>query len=174
MERPDIDADLKVARLLDHYPELEGPLVELAPEFRKLKNPVLRKTIAKITSLRQAATIAGIPAMDLVNRLRVIAGLAPQEHSAEHQQELMGPRPEWAGDPKPLQKFDATEIIQTGGMPLNQIMDDLEKLPPGGIYLLITPLLPAPLLEKARKKGFITWTQQLEPAVFYSYIIRLS
>jgi hypothetical protein len=40
----------------------------------KLKNPVLRKTIARITSIGQAATVGGLDVQDLVNRLREKAG----------------------------------------------------------------------------------------------------
>jgi hypothetical protein len=39
----------KVGALLDRYPELEDILIGLAPPFKKLKNPLLRKGVAKIT-----------------------------------------------------------------------------------------------------------------------------
>ncbi len=52
--RPAITPDLKLGDLLDAYPELEDVLIEIAPAFRKLRNPVLRRTVAKLTSLRQA------------------------------------------------------------------------------------------------------------------------
>ena len=45
----------KVMQLLDAYPALESLLIETIPAFEKLRNPVLRKTVARITSLQQAA-----------------------------------------------------------------------------------------------------------------------
>lgn len=48
----------KVSELLDAYPELEPILLELSPAFEKLKNPLLRKTIARFTTLKHAASIA--------------------------------------------------------------------------------------------------------------------
>ena len=42
----------KVAELLDAYPQLEDILIEIAPQFKKLQNPVLQKTIARVTSLQ--------------------------------------------------------------------------------------------------------------------------
>ena len=72
-----IESSTKVAALLDQYPELEGVLIEMAPRFKKLRNPILRRTVARIASLRQAAAVGGIPVGELVNRLRVEVGQEP-------------------------------------------------------------------------------------------------
>ncbi|MGD8491813.1 MAG: DUF1858 domain-containing protein, partial [Anaerolineae bacterium] len=45
----------KVAELISAYPQLEQVLIDYVPAFEKLKNPVLRKTVARITTLQQAA-----------------------------------------------------------------------------------------------------------------------
>ncbi len=71
-----ITPDLKVAALLDEYPELEPVLIELAPAFKKLRNPVLRKTVARVTTLERAAGIAGLDTAVLVKALRKAAGQA--------------------------------------------------------------------------------------------------
>ncbi len=59
MEKLIITPKTKIYDLLESYPELEDVLLSSAPEFKKLKNPVLRKTIARITNIGQAATIGG-------------------------------------------------------------------------------------------------------------------
>jgi len=69
-----ITPETKVAALLEAYPELEPVLIAAAPAFNKLSNPVLRRTIARVTSLRRAAEVAGIPMRELVVRLRAAAG----------------------------------------------------------------------------------------------------
>lgn len=40
----------RVGELLEKYPELEETLMELAPAFQKLKNPVIRRTIGKVAT----------------------------------------------------------------------------------------------------------------------------
>ena len=50
----------KVAELLESWPELEEALVAQAPAFRRLKNPVLRRTVARVATLEQAAGVGGI------------------------------------------------------------------------------------------------------------------
>lgn len=162
--------EMKVATLLEHFPELENALVEMAPEFKKLKNPFLRKTIAKVTSLKQAAAVAGIQADTLVNALRHKAGQPAFEGYSGSAQEFEGSRPVWLTSSKPVETFDATELIDSGAMPLGQIMDDIERLKPGEHYLLITPLLPVPLLEKARNKGYFTWTEKVSDRQFQTWI----
>jgi hypothetical protein len=64
----------KVAELLEQWPDLEPVLVAQAPAFQKLRNPVLRRTIARVATLEQAAGIAGIEPRELVMTLRRAAG----------------------------------------------------------------------------------------------------
>ena len=52
-----IQPSTKVAQLLDAYPELEEVLIRMAPPFRKLKNPILRRSVAKVATLKQAAIV---------------------------------------------------------------------------------------------------------------------
>lgn len=95
---PDITPDTKVGALLERWPGLEAVLVELSPHFRALRNPLLRRTVAKVATLRQAATVGGVPLGVLIGRLRAAAGLAPLAVAGE---DGGGPgpssaRPEWA------------------------------------------------------------------------------
>ena len=66
----------KVYELLEDYPHLEDVLSEISPAFAKLKNPILRRTIARVTTIQQAAAVAGIEAGEVVKRLRIAAGLS--------------------------------------------------------------------------------------------------
>lgn len=69
-----ITPETKVADLLSAYPELEFPLIERVPAFEKLKNPVLRRTLGRVTTLSQAARIAGVEVRDLLAFLQRVAG----------------------------------------------------------------------------------------------------
>ena len=75
MNKIEITPHTNIDDLLDAYPELEDKFIELAPLFIKLKNPALRKTVAKVTNLKQASTIANVPLTDLINGLRKKAGM---------------------------------------------------------------------------------------------------
>jgi hypothetical protein len=43
-----IGPETTVGALLEAYPELERVLMEMAPAFAKLRNPVVRRTVAKV------------------------------------------------------------------------------------------------------------------------------
>jgi hypothetical protein len=60
----------KVADLLESWPDLEDVLIAQAPAFRRLKNPVLRRTVARVATLEQAAGVGGVPVRELVATLR--------------------------------------------------------------------------------------------------------
>lgn len=55
-----ITPDTKINALLESYPQLEDALINIFKNFKKLRYPFLRKTIAKVTSLRQAAIIGNV------------------------------------------------------------------------------------------------------------------
>jgi hypothetical protein len=69
----------KVADLLDAYPELEEILINMAPPFKKLKNPILRKSVAKVATLQQAAIVGRVDVSSMIDQLRKAVGLAPSE-----------------------------------------------------------------------------------------------
>jgi hypothetical protein len=57
----DITPSTKVGDMLDNYPELEETLIGIAPPFKKLKNPFLRKTVAKVATLKHIASVGNVP-----------------------------------------------------------------------------------------------------------------
>jgi hypothetical protein len=52
--RPPITKDTRVAALLRDYPETEELLIGMSPAFTKLRNPVLRRSVARVATLGQA------------------------------------------------------------------------------------------------------------------------
>lgn len=161
----------KIGELLTSYPELEDVLIELAPAFAKLKNPVLRKTIAKIATLEQAASVGNTSVDKIVNRLRAEIGQDKIENLSSVQSDKFV-CPKWFSREKIVKTLDARPIIQMGGHPLGDVLTDLQKLVNGDIYELITPFMPAPLVDKVVEMGFQAWTEQESPELFKNYFSR--
>ena len=74
-----ISPKTKVGELLDHFPNLESVLMEMSPAFEKLKNPILRKTVARVATLQQVAVVGGLNVNEIVNRLRKEVGQSSGE-----------------------------------------------------------------------------------------------
>ena len=170
--RPAITPDLKLGELLDAYPELEDVLIEIAPAFKKLRNPVLRRTVAKLTSLRQAAQVGGVSLGMIIGKLRSAAGFEEQWVDEESVSDDTGGCPQWVEDGELIKTFDAVEKVEAGGHPLPEVMSALGELDPGQMYAIITPFVPAPMIDRAKETGYQAWTEQLEEERFRTFFMR--
>ena len=154
-----IEPETKIAALLEHYAELEDVLISMAPPFRKLKNPILRRSVAKVASLRQAAVVARIPVDELVNRLRAAVG-QPQTGGTEKEDEnnaYFTGQPKWFDEIKVVKTFVESDL-DTNVMPLTPLLEHARKMQEGEIVELITTYLPAPGIDIMKEKGFQTWS----------------
>ena len=159
----------KVLQLIEAYPQLEEVLIEYVPAFKKLKNPILRNTVAKVASLQQAAAVGNVKVEDLINLLRKNVG---QDLFSGNAGTLYNTQqPGWFDEQLVQKKLDAKELLAAGEQPVNQVMADLKDMPKGTIYLLIAPFLPAPLIDKATSLNIEHWMikQDEETYIIYFY-----
>lgn len=154
----DINLHIKVSDLLDAYPQLEGTLLELSPAFSKLRNPILRRTVAKVTTLQQAAKVAGISPILLLETLRQAAGL-PIDNSNESIdiENEQKDKPEWFGEMNITIRFDARPIIESGENPMQEIIRLSKELQNNQIMELTAPFKPVPIMDLLKSKGFEVW-----------------
>jgi len=161
----------RVGALLDRYPQLEDVLIGLAPPFKKLKNPLLRKGVARVASLQHAAVVGGISAGELVNRLRAAVGqiaIAPEDFSVVSS--FFGDEPDW---------FDAAKIVASidertadpDKMPIANVLQAAARLRSAEIIELITTFVPAPGIDILKKKGFLVWSQA-DGKLVRTYLLR--
>ena len=167
-----IQPSTKIAQLLDAYPELEEVLIRMAPPFKKLKNPLLRKSVAKVATLQQAAIVGRLDPSSMIDQLRRAVGLAPIEATETPSvKEYLGTAPDW---------FDlscvATSIDDRSGdsdeMAITRIVKALKDLPEHQVIQLTTTFLPAPGIDVARRRGFRTWTVQEQDDLYTSFFTR--
>ncbi len=151
MNRPEILPETKVGALLEAYPELEDELIAIAPRFTALRNPVLRRTVARITTLAQAAAVAEIPTRELVDRLRGAAGQEPLATDASELSLELPPQP--VVQAEPAATVDAGALLAAGKTPVAEVTRSLEACPPGGVVKVEAPFLPAPMVEALWKRG---------------------
>jgi len=160
----------KVAELVDAYPQLEQVLIDYVPAFEKLRNPVLRKTVARITTLQQAAAVGGVDVENLINRLRkevgqdYFSGTAAAAYTTE--------QPEWFSEGRVVAELDARGMLTEGLQPVNQVVADLNALSQGDIYRLVAPFMPAPLVDKASSLGLSHWITPQDNQEFFIYFCR--
>lgn len=170
MDKLIITPRTKIHELLEAYPALESTLIQLAPVFSKLRNPVLRRTIARVTTLQQAALVGNLQVHHLVNTLRKEVGqdnLEGLEASSGKQQQ-----PSWFQEDRVVRRLDARPILAEGGHPLGEVLTGVKDLNKGEIYELITPFIPAPLIERVMAQGFDHWSKMESEDCIFNYFLK--
>ncbi len=164
----EITPRVKVAELLDAYPELEDRLIANVPVFSKLKNPVLRKTVAKVTSLQQAANVGNVAIDELVNDLRQAVG-QPRLNVQVDAEDVPSEPPDWFDESKIAKTLDARELLAAGEYPYRQVSRELKELQPGQIVNVLADFLPAPMIDKLSEQGVQTWSRKVDN-VYHIYL----
>jgi len=169
-----IGPEITVGALLSTFPALEGVLVDMAPAFAKLRNPVVRRTVAKIATLEQVAAIGGVNLQAMILKLRAAAGVdAPDEP-------VLAPVPGAGADASYLmaglvvEEIDADAMLERGVHPIGKIREAVSALKTGESVLLRSSFVPQPLIETLRRAGaavhsstlagkHLTWFGKTEP-----------
>ena len=173
----EITLETKIADLLNDYEGMKEILIGINPKFKKLNNPVLRRTLGRIASVRQAAIVGNMDPMDLVDQLRKAVGQDPICEGCEIKsddcviQPLPQERPDWV-DQEPAETFDANALLDADKNPLGEIRKALHKLQPGQIIILEADFQPEPLIEEFEKEGHKTWIHEDKPGHYTTYIYR--
>ena len=98
----ELNAKTKIDVLLKQHPFLLDFLITLSPHFKNLKNPLVRKTMGKVATLKQAADIGGQNVEDMISVLT--AEIEKHGGSVEASGDsAVPPRDEDLADPKERQ-----------------------------------------------------------------------
>ncbi|OFX87826.1 MAG: hypothetical protein A2W99_16050 [Bacteroidetes bacterium GWF2_33_16] len=168
MEKLIITPKTKIFDLLEAYPELEDVLIGMAPQFKKLKNPVLRKTITKITNLNQAATIGNLNVEILINNLRKEVGQSNID-AINEQDNINTTKPDWFKESLIVNTIDIREMLHAGEQPVHEVMAEIKKLQNDKILKVIAPFIPAPLIDKSLSLNYQHWLDKKSEQEFIVY-----
>jgi TusA-related sulfurtransferase len=160
-----------VHELLTAYPELEDRLIGIAPPFKKLQNPLLRKSIAKVATIRNIASVGSIPLDELINKLREEVGQAKSNETYEDEAYFTS-KPAWFSVNKVAISIVEEEVEDKDKMTVVTVLREAKKLKRGEIIELITTFLPAPGIDSMRSKGYSVWTMKDEGNTIRTYFLK--
>ncbi len=172
MDKLIITPKTKIYDMLEAYPELEDLLIASAPEFKKLKNPVLRKTITRVTNISQAATIGGLNVEELVNRLREKVGQGTVEQLDDEGSKYITTCPEWFNKDAIADSIDIRDMLNNGEQPVHEVLAAIKRLRENEILEIAAPFIPAPLLDKTLSLGYKHWLNKKMAGEFIVYFTR--
>jgi hypothetical protein len=148
-----IEPSTTVGALLEAYPEAESVLIGLAPAFAKLRNPLVRRTVAKVATLEQAAKIGGVSLRTVIEKLRAFTGQTGPEANVAEFEDDAGEAPNWAVQGRVVEEVDAAAMLENGVHPIGKIREAVGALSPGEVVVLHAPFRPEPLIETMRRAG---------------------
>ncbi len=172
MEKLIITPKTKINTLLEAYPELEEVLINAAPEFKKLKNPLLRNTIARITSISQAAIIGKLNVGELVNMLRAKVGQGSIDQPEAPSAKYNTIQPGWFKPSSVVTIIDIKEILNRGEQPVYEVLAAIKALRKKEILKITAPFIPAPLLDKTLSLGYRHWLNKINDNEFEVFFMQ--
>ncbi|HEY5945150.1 MAG TPA: DUF2249 domain-containing protein [Kofleriaceae bacterium] len=154
----------RVAAVLARDARLLEVFVAASPAFEKLRSAAMRKTMARLVTVEQAARIAGIDANDLVERLNQVLGGAEPVATAPSPT-----APELPPIPEPLRALpaervvdcDVREELRAGIEPFRRILDAARALPENSVLRVRAIFEPAPLYAVLARQGLAHATERL-------------
>jgi len=167
-----ITPETKVGDLLDAFPEAETALIAIAPKFKALKNPVLRRTVAKVANLEQAARVADMPVNELVRALRRALGQDAGETEGGGA-DPAGDRdaPVWIADGA-KHEFDADAMLARGETPVGPVTGTLAALAPGEAVLVRSTFQVAPLIDAMAARGHEVFSRKVGDDAWEAWVRR--
>ena len=142
-----INANTKIAALLHHHPDALEAIVTLSPDFKKLRNPVLRKLMAGRTSIAMAAKIGGCTPKDFFDKLKPLGfDTDTTQAAAEEIIEEKKLVPSFLKTLKTEQivTLDVRVMLASGNDPLKLIQQKVKGLQQGQVLQIINTFEPTP------------------------------
>ncbi len=167
----DITPSVTVHEMLETYPHLEDVLIGIAPPFKKLKNPLLRRSVAKVATIKHISAVGKVPLGELINKLRSAVGQSTSEQTYQDE-EYFGEKPDWFDEDKVVVSVDEAKVEDRDKMTLVAITKEAKKVKVGEIIELITTFLPAPGIDVLKSKGYSVWTVKGEGDQIRSYFLK--
>ena len=159
----------KIYDLLEAYPHLEEVLIGEAPQFKKLKNPLLRKTIARVTTLAQAAVVGGLKVEELILKLRKIVGQEEIAVLDAEEGKIRTMKPDWFESSTVVEILDIREKLNQGEHPIHDVMSAIKKLNENELLKVVAPFIPAPLIDKTLSLEYKHWLVEQSKEEYWIY-----
>ena len=173
-----INEKTKISSLLKHHPDALETIVALSPDFKKLRNPVLRALMTRRTSIAMASKIGGCTPDDFFKALE------PLGFETEHSQETLGEVSKQKNEPMPaylqnlqpqhLVHYDVRTMLAEANDPLKSIQQKIKSLNSEEVLVIINNFEPVPLIRLLEKQGFQTYVDFVDTDTIETYIYKIA
>ncbi len=170
-----INEQTKISYLLKHSDDALEKIIELSPDFKKLRNPVLRKLMAGRTSIAMAAKIGGCTPEDFFRVLMPLGFTLDTTKKVKNdnlKENSMMPEYLKNLSPNLLIEFDVRSILAGGEDPLKQIQEKVRNLKAGEVLKIINTFEPVPLIKLLEKKSYKSYVEHKNSSLVETYFYK--
>lgn len=157
-QRPPIESDWKISKVLEVYPELLDVIAGIHPALGKIRNPLIRKVQTKLVTVQQAAGVAGIDPIEFLQQLNAAVGHETPTAQQEEATSVAAVIPDWVTNVAVAQELDVRPMLQRGDEPFTVISEASRAVPVGEALSLRTTFDPIPLRDVLARQGFESYT----------------
>lgn len=161
----------RVSDVLARDEALVEVFIRHAPQFTKLRSRTMRRVMARLVTVEQAARMGRVDVELLVRDLNDALGVerAPREARSAARPAAPRPAPLFPAAPdgppsgRTIVEVDVREDLRAGREPFSRIMAAVSALPPGEMLLIRAIFEPVPLFAALARRGFVHAARQEGP-----------
>lgn len=169
-----INKNTKISQLINHHKDALQVIVQLSPDFKKLRNPLIRKLMASRTSIAMASKIGGCTPEDFFDALEKLGFETKTDENTIHKTPKDKAKPDFLKSLKATQieTFDVRNLLANGNDPLKIILKKIKQLEIGHALNVINTFEPVPLIALMEKQGFKTYVETIAEDRFDTYFYK--
>ena len=163
-----VTKDTKISKILKENLAAIDVIATINSNFKKLQNPILRRSLATRVTVKDAARIGKVHVNDFLKALQN-AGFEVEfvTKSAQNDVEQHMMPPDFSD--KEVVSLDVRPIINEGKDPFGYINKTAKNIKPEQILLIINDFEPIPLIDYLTGKNFVHWMTQDEEGNYLTY-----
>ncbi len=165
-----INKNTKISKILSLNEKAIDVIASINKNFRKLKNPILRKIFAPRVTVKDAAKIGSCTINNILEKLETI-GFEVEYEEEDVSKNIIKTKLINMKKRK-IVKLDVRPILESGVDPYQAIMSSLKELNNDESLLLINSFEPVPLLNKLKKLAYEYEVERPEPQLVYTYLTK--
>lgn len=169
----EINSETRISLLLKQHPDALETIINLAPKFTKLRNPVLRRLMASRTSIAMACKIGGCSLEEFFARMETLGFRADRSQNPETVESHL-PSFMKQLDRLVVVELDVRPVMENGEDPFGLITNYIRQLLQSQVLKLINTFEPAPLIELLEKQGFVTHSEIKDDETVFTWFYKTS
>ncbi len=170
-----ISAKTKISTLIKENAKVIDAIAEINPNFRKLKNPVLRRVLAPRVTIETASKIGGVSIdifFDKIQHLGFESDISFTSKSTTNFDKEINKKINNMFDLQndKITVLDVREGLANGIDPFGEIMAAVKNFTDNEVLKIINTFEPAPIINVLKQKGFIAKVEHISEKEIHTYL----